>query len=67
MERIATLCCVSRESTLRHLVQCKHVEVTDVILLSVSDPGSAFFFIDHLSHIFTDKSSLRVEGIKKRK
>lgn len=41
-----------------YFVQCKHVEVADVILLSVPDPGAAFFFIYHLAHVFTDKSSL---------
>lgn len=44
-----------------HLVQCEHVEVTDIVLLSVFDASSTFLFIDHLSHIFTHEGSLRGE------
>lgn len=42
-----------------HLVQCEHVEVTDVILLGVSDPSSALLFIYHLPHILIHKRPLR--------
>lgn len=42
-----------------HLVQREHVKVTDVVLLGVFDPGSTFFFIDHLSDIFAHKGPLQ--------
>lgn len=41
-----------------HLVQCEHVEVTDVMFLSVPDPGSTLFLVYNLPHIFTHKCSL---------
>lgn len=41
-----------------HLVQCEHVEVTDVVFLSVPDPGSTLFLIYNLPHVFTHKCSL---------
>lgn len=41
-----------------YLVQSKHVEVTDVILLGVSDPGPALLLIDHLSDVLAYKLTL---------
>lgn len=43
---------------LLHLVQRQHVEVTDVILLGVSDPGPALLLVNHLSHVLADKLTL---------
>lgn len=56
----------TRQQAQSHLVHRKHVEVRDVVLLGVSDPGSAFFFIDHLAHIFAHEGSLRSDGERKR-
>lgn len=46
-----------------YLVQGQHVEVTDVVLLSVSDPRPALLLIDHLSHILAHKLTLRGKSI----
>lgn len=43
---------------LLHLVQRQHVEVTDVVLLGVSDPGPALLLVNHLSHVLADKLTL---------
>lgn len=49
-----------------YLVQCQHVEVADVILLGVSDPGPTLLLVNHLSHVLADKLTL-TGGIGKRK
>lgn len=46
-----------------YLVQGQHVEVTDVVLLSVSDPRPALLLIDDLSHILAHKLTLRGKSI----
>lgn len=43
----------------RYLVQSQHVEVTDVVLLSVSDPRPALLLVDHLAHVLAHKLTLR--------
>lgn len=50
-----------------HLVQCEHVEVTDIVLLGVSDAGSAFLLIDHFSHVLTHKGSLSSKRRRERR
>lgn len=42
-----------------YLVQSQHVEVADVVLLSMSDPRPALLLVDHLSHILAHKVTLR--------
>lgn len=44
-----------------YLVQGQHVEVTDVVLLSMPDPRPALLLVDHLSHILAHKLPLRGE------
>lgn len=41
-----------------YLIQSQHVEVTDVVLLGVSDPGPALLLINHLSHVLAHKLAL---------
>jgi len=48
-----------------NLVQCKHVKVTDVVLLSVADPGPAFLLVDHLAHILVHEGSLSQTPIQR--
>ncbi len=48
-----------------HLVQCKHVEIADIVLLSMFNPGTTFFLINHLSNIFVNKSSLGLSNKNK--
>lgn len=48
------------QKQLVHLVQRQHVEVTDVVLLGVSDPGPALLLVNHLSHVLADKLTLAV-------
>lgn len=40
------------------LVQCEHVEVPDVVFLSVFDSGSTLLFIDYLPHVLAHKLTL---------
>lgn len=47
----------------RYLVQSQHVEVTDVVLLSMSDPRPALLLVDHLSHILAHKVALRRKSL----
>ena len=42
-----------------YLIDGQHVEVRDVILLGVLDPGTAFHFINQLAHVFVNKLALR--------
>lgn len=46
-----------------YLVQSQHVEVADVVLLSVSDPRPALLLVDHLPHVFADKMTLRTKSL----
>lgn len=41
-----------------YLVNGEHIEVSDVILLGIFDPGSALFLINQLPHILIHKLSL---------
>lgn len=41
------------------LIQREHVEVADVVLLSVSDPGSTLLLVDHLAHVLAHKRTLK--------
>lgn len=47
-----------------YLVQSKHVEVTDVVLLGVSDPGPALLLINHLADVLAYKLTLTGEKIR---
>lgn len=60
--RVHTHTCAGTGSEI-YLVQGQHVEVTDVVLLSVSDPQPALLLIDHLSHILAHKLTLRGKSI----
>lgn len=41
-----------------YLVQGQHVEVADVVLLGVSDPGPALLLVDHLPDVLAHKLTL---------
>lgn len=41
-----------------YLVQSQHVEVADVVLLGVSDPGPALLLVDHLPDVLAHKLTL---------
>lgn len=37
---------LTREAPSTYLIQCQHIEIGDVVLLSIADSGSALLFID---------------------
>lgn len=41
------------------LIQREHVEVADVVLLRVSDPGATLLLVDHLAHVLAHKRALK--------
>lgn len=41
-----------------HLVDGEHVEVGDVVFMSVLDPGSALLLVDQLSNVLVDELAL---------
>jgi len=44
-----------------HLVQSQHVEVADVVLLGVSDPGPALLLVNHLPDVLAHKLALEAK------
>lgn len=41
------------------LIQREHVEVADVVLLGVFDPGATLLLVDHLAHVLAHKRTLK--------
>lgn len=47
-----------RKSSGTHLVDGEHVEVGDVVFLSVLDPGAALLLVDQLADVLVHKLAL---------
>lgn len=60
---INTMCLLADQL---YLVQSQHIEVTDVVLLSVSDPGPALLLVNHLPNVFAHKLTLGAQQRRQR-